>query len=58
MNCYLCDKYVCDGNDPVGFVCICDRCIELWEKLEARMVNNASRCRNEHPPNQGMNEDQ
>ncbi|KKL78119.1 hypothetical protein LCGC14_2028030 [marine sediment metagenome] len=46
MKCFLCEKELCEGS-PVGFVCICNKCIEMWEKLEARMVNMITSLRKE-----------
>lgn len=37
MKCYFCDKELMKGEND-GFVCICDECLELAEKSEARMV--------------------
>lgn len=38
MKCFLCGKDLMAG-DNIGFVCVCDRCLELWEKTEARSVD-------------------
>lgn len=37
MKCYFCDKHLVDGESK-DFVCICDNCLKVVEKSEARMV--------------------
>jgi len=35
MKCYFCDKELADGKND-GFVCICDKCLDVAERSEAR----------------------
>lgn len=44
MKCYMCDKELIEGKEK-GFVCICDKCLKVMEKSEARMVGMIDRLR-------------
>lgn len=37
MRCYFCDKILIDGESE-NFICVCNKCLELAEASEARMV--------------------
>jgi len=44
MDCYICDKNLTDTNGD-DFVAICNRCLSVMEKAEARQVEKMVRLR-------------
>lgn len=40
MECYFCDKQLFDGK-TTEFICICNKCLIVMEKSEARIIKNS-----------------
>ena len=38
MNCYMCDKKLNNVKYTNKYVCICNKCLQMLEKAEERMV--------------------